>query len=122
MKNEIVNRLNHIEEQDGIPPTEVIAFNFGLMESDQGFVMYLVGGFEYSEEDDDWACIDMPEKTYRYLRLPDSIQSASWEQVLEQSYATLKELESEGIFKHNMLRNAQALTTGFDDGELIKIR
>jgi hypothetical protein len=122
MKKEIVDWLNNIEKQDGIPPDSVIAFNLGLMESDQGFMMYFVGAFEYSEDDDDWACIEPPTKPHRYLKLPNKVQNETWETILEICKNALTELEKDGSLKITLLKSAKAITTGFDGGELIKIR
>lgn len=122
MKTEIIDWLRNIEKQDGTPPDSVIAFNLGLMESDQGYMMYFVGALEYSEGDDDWACIEPPTKPYRYLKLPDKIQKESWETILDLCEKALTELESDGTLNTNLIKNAKAVTTGFDDGELVKIR
>lgn len=122
MKIEIIDWLKNIEKQDGTPPDSVIAFNLGLMESDQGYMMYLVGAFEYSEDDDDWACIEPPTKPYRYLKLPDKVQNESWETILDLYKKALTELESDGTLNTTLIKNAKAITTGFDDGELVKIR
>ncbi|MWW26885.1 hypothetical protein [Algibacter lectus] len=122
MKKEIIDWLFNIEKIDGIPPNSLIAFNLGLIESEQGFMIYFVGAFEYSEDDDDWACIEPPTKPYRYLKLPDKVQKESWESVLELCKNTLTELENEGSLNKTLIKNAKAITTGFDEGELIKIR
>lgn len=122
MKTEIIDWLKNIEKQDGTPPDSVIVFNLGLMESDQGYMMYFVGAFEYSEEDDDWACIEPPTKPYRYLKLPDKVQKESWETILDLCEKALTELESDGTLNTTLIKNAKAITTGFDDGELVKIR
>lgn len=122
MNEEIIKWLEVIEQNDGTPPEEVIAFNFGLFESNQGWMMYLVGGFEYSEDDDDWACIELPKDDYRYYRLPDKLQTKSWEEILKLTVFTLKELEKEGLLNKTLLKKAKAITTGFDEGELSKIR
>lgn len=122
MKIEIIDWLKNIEKQDGTPPDSVIAFNLGLMESDQGYMMYFVGAFEYSEDDDDWACIEPPTKPYRYLKLPDKVQNESWETILDLSKKALTELESDGTLNATLIKKAKAITTGFDDGELVKIR
>ena len=122
MKEVMINWLNNIQRIDGIPPKEVIAFNFGLFESTAGFMMYLVGGFEYSEENDDWACIKMPTSEHRYLLLPHYIQSQTWELVLGQCVTNLKELELEGKLNLPLFESVIAITTGFDEGDLIKIR
>jgi hypothetical protein len=122
MKIEIIDWLKNIEKQDGTPPDSVIAFNLGLMESDKGYMMYFVGAFEYSEEDDDWACIEPPTKPYRYLKLPDKVQKESWETILDLCTKALIELESNGTLNTTLIKNAKAITTGFDGGELVKIR
>jgi len=122
MKKEIIDWLKNIEKKDGMPPNSVIAFNLGLMESDQGYMMYFVGAFEYTVDDDDWACIEPPTKPYRYLKMPDKVQNESWETILELCKKTLTELESDGTLNTTLIKNAQAITTGFDDGVLEKIR
>jgi hypothetical protein len=122
MKNEIIDWLKNIEKQNGTPPDSVIAFNLGLMESDQGYMMYFVGAFEYSEDDDDWACIEPPTKAYRYLKLPDKIQNESWETILDLCKKALTELESDGTLNTTLIKNGKAITIGFDNGELVKIR
>ncbi len=122
MEKDIIDWLNNIEQQDGTPPDTVVAFNLGLMESDQGYMMYFVGAFEYSEDDDDWACIEPPSKPYRYFRLPDKVQNESWEAILDLCKNTLTVLENDGSLNTTLIKNAKAITTGFDEGDLIKIR
>ena len=122
MKEEVMHWLQTIVKHEGFPTDKVIAFNVGLFESDRGYMMYLVDSLEYSAEDDDWACVGPPKKEYRYLRFPDDVQSQSWEEILATSVETLRELENEGLLHKTLLMNAKAITTGFDDGELIKIR
>lgn len=122
MKDEIILWLNAIEKNEGVPPDEVIAFNFGLYEAESGYMMYLVGGFEYSEENDDWACIELLSSKNFYFELPVELQSRSWIFVLDHCASLFKELEAEGKLNKCFLSKAKAITTGFDDGDLIKIR
>ena len=122
MKKGLIDWLNNIQKIDGIPPKEVIAFNFGIYESETGYKIYLVGSFEYDENDDDWACIEMPTKSHRYFDLPKELQSKAWDEILNTCSKSLIELEKEGKLKIDLLKNAIAITAGFDDGELIKIR
>ena len=122
MKDQIKNWLKFVESIDGIPPKEVVAFNFGIFESTEGVLMYLVGSFEYSEENDDWAKLEAPDKAYRYIRLPDELQEANPELSVDTVADVLAEMEEEGLFKKGILKNAQAICCGFDDGELVKIR
>lgn len=121
MKEDIVNWINNIQKLDGIPPKEVVAFNFGIFQNEVGYVMYLVGSFEYDENDDDWASIELPKAVYRYLNIPAS-QSKKWDFILHYCSSLLLELEKEGKFNIELFRNAIAITTGFDDGDLVKIR
>ena len=122
MKDQIQNWLSIIESMDGIAPPEVVAFNFGLFESTEGYLMYLVGGFEYDENDDDWAALGPPDKAYRYIRLPDELQDQPWDDILDVVADVLAEMEEDGLFHKGILKNAKAICCGFDDGELVKIR
>ena len=122
MKENLIKWIRNIQQQDGVPPKEVIAFNFGIYEDENGYRMYLVGSFEYDENDDDWASIELPTKLHRYLSLPKELESQSWDEVLEYCANELKELEKEGKLNIPLLENAVAITTGFDDGDLIRIR
>lgn len=122
MKDLLLKWLQTIEKHDGIPPKEVIAFNIGMYESEAGYSMYLVGGFEYSDDNDDWACLDVPTSDYRHLFLPDELQSKAPDAVAEYCASALKELEADGILATTLVKNAIAITIGFDDGDLIKIR
>ena len=122
MKQELINWLNNIQKIDGIPPIEVIAFNFGIYESEAGYKIYFVGSFEYDENDDDWACIKMPTESHRYFDLPKELQIKDSDEILTVCAKSLTELEKEGNLKIDLLKNAIAITIGFDEGELIKIR
>lgn len=122
MKQELINWLNNIQKNDGIPPIEVIAFNFGIYESEAGYKIYFVGSFEYDENDDDWACIEMPTESHRYFDLPKELQIKDSDEILTVCAKSLTELEKEGNLKIDLLKNAIAITIGFDEGELIKIR
>ncbi|MFN8360434.1 MAG: hypothetical protein U0264_11020 [Candidatus Kapaibacterium sp.] len=122
MKDLLLKWLQTIEKHDGIPPEEVIAFNFGMYETEAGYSMYLVGGFEYSDDNDDWACLDVPTSDYRHLFLPDELQSIAPGAVAEYCAKIFKELEAEGKLATTLVKNAIAITIGFDDGVLIKIR
>ena len=64
----------------------------------------------------------MPTKLHRYLNLPEELASQPWDEVLEYCANELKELEKEGKLNIPLLENAVAITTGFDDGDLIRIR
>ena len=122
MKDQIQNWLKYVESLDGIAPKEVIAFYFGLFESTEGKLMYLVGSFEYSDKNTDWAKLEAPDKAYRYIRLPEELQEEDNDTIVDTIADVLAEMEEDGFFKKGMLKNAQAICCGFDDGDLVKIR
>ncbi|MBE8727194.1 hypothetical protein [Flavobacterium hungaricum] len=122
MKDDILNWIDNIQQIDGIPPKEIIAFNFGVFEDENGYSIYLVGSFEYDENDDDWACLELPAQVHRYFKLPNKFANVDWEHVLDAVSKVFKELQKEGEFDIPLFENAIAITTGFDDGDLIKIR
>lgn len=122
MKEDILQWIDNIQRMDGNLAKEVVAFNFGIFEDEIGYTLYLIGSLEYDQNDDDWACVELPTQLYRYLKLPVQLASENWEFVLDTITNTLKELEKEGKFDIQLFENAIAITTGFDDGDLIKIR
>lgn len=122
MKEDIIKWIDNIQQRDGIPPKEVVAFNFGIFENENGYVLYLVGSFDYDENDDDWASLELPVESYRYLNFPIAFKTKKWDLILSYCSNLLSELEAEGKLNIPLLQNAIAITTGFDDGDLIKIR
>lgn len=122
MKEDIIKWIDNIQQKDGIPPKEVIAFNFGIFENESGYVLYLVGSFDYDVNDDDWASLELPVEPYRYLNFPTTFKTKKWDLILSYCSSLLSELETEGKLNIPLLQNAIAITTGFDDGDLIKIR
>jgi len=122
MKEDILQWIDGIQQMDGIPAKEVVAFNFGIFEEEIGYTLYLIESFEYDKNDDDWACVELPTQLYRYLKLPAQFASENWEFVLDAITNTLKELEKEGKFNIPLFKNAIAITTGFDDGDLVRIK
>lgn len=122
MKENIIEWIDNIQQIDGVSPKEVIAFNFGIFEDENGYVLYLAESFEYDETDDDWASLELPVELHRYLKMPIEFASENWDFVLENTSEVLKALEKEGKFDIPLFENAIAITTGFDDGDLIKIR
>lgn len=122
MKEEIITWLDNLQKETGLPPKEVIAFNLGLFEGESGYMMYLVGAYEYTEDSDDWASLKMPASPIMYYKLPDNMNEEDWESVLDNCVRELKELESAGKLNIPLFENAIAITTGFDDGDLVRIR
>ena len=104
------------------PDKSIIAFNFGLFESEDGYTIYLIGSKEFDEDDPDWATnIDFePEEKYFPLATED-YNHLKWEQVLQKIKTQLEDFSKTDKFKSSFFSKAKAITTGFDDGDLERI-
>jgi hypothetical protein len=106
------------------PSESLIAYNFGIFESDKGYIMYLVGSNTYDKNDDGWTAGfgDYTPKD-RYLKLPgDEFKNLDSEGVQEKIEKTIKEFLKTEAFKNSFLNKAKAITTGFDDGDLVRLK
>ena len=105
------------------PGKDIKALNFGLFESDEGFMIYLTGSKVYDYPNDDWATeTDFePIALYKYLLLnTDDTKNLEWDQLLEKVKMALENV----IAKHpnyHLFKN-RTVTVGFDDGDLILIK
>lgn len=117
MKEKIHTWLDQIEKEVRIPQY-IIVLNFGLYDTERGYCIYLVGASEYDETNDGWA---------------DDVENLPHEFFLEiETQCDWKEFQAQvrGILADEIkLRTANTsspfynkiITTGFDDGELIRI-
>ena len=55
MKEDIRHWIQQINDET-ILPSDIVAFIFGLFESEERYCIYLTGSIFYDESDDDWAC------------------------------------------------------------------
>lgn len=103
------------------PPSSVVAFNVGLFETADGFSAYLVGADRYDEEDSEWACDETFSPSERYFPIAAG-RFSNWEQVeVAVADAVRAFLQSpEGI--GSCLDAAEAVTVGFDEGDLQRVR
>ena len=53
------------------PPSDIIAYWFGLLETTVGYEIYLIGSKQYDKNDDDWACFNDFEPKEKYLEIPE---------------------------------------------------
>ncbi|MDX5345607.1 MAG: hypothetical protein LPK19_00025, partial [Hymenobacteraceae bacterium] len=107
------------------PGKSIVAFNFGLFEDEEegGYAMYLLGSKNYDENDDSWASEEdyAPEENYFPLN-SDEFFKLDGEEVQEKVVTIISRFVRSDAFNNSFLRNAKAITTGFDDGELVRIR
>jgi hypothetical protein len=117
--NSWIRKINVAEK----PKSEIIAYNFGLLERENGFAMYIIGSMEYDAEDDDWACNTDFEPKNKYLDLPmEYAEGKGWEDILIASTELIKNYLKSNDFQTSIFKNAKAITTGFDDGDLVRIK
>jgi len=116
---EWITLLNKAEN----PSTEITAFNFGLFQTEAGYCMYLTGSKRFDAEDDDWAVEVDFEPKEKYLEIdPPFSKELTWDKVLDIAVIVIKSYVGSVEFENSILGRAEAVTTGFDDGELIRIK
>ncbi|HEV2800713.1 MAG TPA: hypothetical protein VGW12_09460 [Pyrinomonadaceae bacterium] len=104
-------------------PRGIAAYNFGIFESESGYIVYLVGSGEYDPEDDDWACNEDYVPREKYFELPRSFTGRKqWPGVQREVARLVKQFINSPEFKRSLLARASAITVGFDDGELQRVR
>ena len=120
MNNEIKEWLKDINNTT--LPNDVIALNFGLFETEDGYGLYMIGATEYNEDDEDWACEPVVYKSsYLILEAPE-LKTMNWEGVLDTMVKILTEALSVYLSDKQSPFYGKIITTGFDDGELVRIK
>ena len=114
--------INKIESTD-LPTDKIIAFNFGLFESSESYMIYLIGSEKYDTEDEDWACDVQYEPKDKYFDLYHAdLNNAEWEFVLDFSIKLIKDFMKTEDYKNCFLSKSEYITTGFDDGNLTRLK
>jgi hypothetical protein len=117
--NDWMTRLNKTEK----PGTDIVAFNYGLFETAEGYTIYLIGAKEFHEDDEDWATEVDFEPNEKYLPInPNETKGLEWNQVLDKAVDTITKYIHSENFKVSILKDAEAITTGFDDGDITRIK
>jgi hypothetical protein len=110
-------------EKEYAPPAEITALNFGMLQSDKGYMVYITGAEIYDANDDDWAGeIDyQPPRKDKYLLLPRELtKGLKWPKVLELIADALKQItrgNSLGLLFAN-----RVIVAGYDDSALILVK
>lgn len=102
------------------PGEDIIAYYFGIFEGTEGYEVYLVGSKGFDEDDDDWACNNDFEPANKYFSLKQP--GADWEQILEDVKKNIETFTRQDSFKNSFLDKAEAIATGFDEGDLYRIK
>ncbi len=114
--------LNNLNKTETIDP-QIVAFNFGLFETSEGYIMYLIGSKTFDPNDDDWAAnIDFEPKE-KYLHFDrEEVATENWQEFLHISTELLGDYIHSDKYPFSILKDAEAVTTGFDDGVLVRIK
>lgn len=117
--NDWITRLTRNEK----PMADILAFNFGLFETENGYTIYVIGSKTFDEEDPDWAKeVDFEPKD-KYLEIsPDETKGLEWNEILEKAKVTIEQFVLSDKFDNSLMKDAKAITTGFDDGDLLRIK
>lgn len=117
--HEWVDNINKTERID----KTIIAFNFGLFESKEGFTMYLNGSKVFDKNDNDWAVnMDFEPKQKYFSFGPELLKDKDWQDILKYAESLVQTYVKSEDFKTSIFAQAIAITVGFDDGELTIIK
>jgi len=122
IKKKVKKWIEDIAKRETLPE-RIIAVNIGMYETDGGYALYLYGSEKYDEEDSDWACEPEFELSGSYLMLTgDDFESIDWESFQNCIIDALKEIIDSGENTINRFLGSRIVTTGFDDGDLTRIK
>ncbi|MFD1186274.1 hypothetical protein [Pontibacter rugosus] len=117
--NNWLDRINKTETVDD----RIIALNFGLFEAENGYTLYLTGSECFDEEDDTWATnIDFEPKEKYFVLSSSLVKGKEWQEVLTVSKELVTEYLNAVNLSNTIFKHVKAITIGFDDGNLIRIK
>lgn len=113
-----ITRINDKE----LIPHAIKAFNFGIIETENDYQMYLVGAHNYDTLNDDWACEEDFIPKEKYLSLGTYSKKWRWEEIQSIVKSGIEQFMETKIFPLTFVHKAEFITTGFDDGELQQVK
>lgn len=120
MKKQIEDWLLELSHNEVIPEN-IVALNFGIFESENGYCVYLIGSESYDVDDDDWACDVDYEPVDKYLNIEGVDVGVDSDKFLNEVITILLDIISLEKVSAWLL-HTKYITVGFDDGVLEKIR
>jgi hypothetical protein len=122
LETDIAAWLGRIVSSD-TPKQGVKAFNVGLFEIPGGYGAYLIGSKRFDPHDSDWALRKDFIPSERKIVLPLlKTGSITWQTVLSGTVDALRAFLSSPVGASSFLAHAEAVTTGFDDGDLVRVK
>jgi hypothetical protein len=104
------------------PDKSIVAYNFGLFETSNGYTAYLIGSKTYDPEETDWATEVDFAPTLKYYELPSlNFKHLQFDVAQSNIKQMIKEFMKSSIYKQSFFMHAKAITIGFDDGDLEEI-
>lgn len=119
MKDKIEKWLQQIVVSECVP-TDIVAFNFGIFEVDDGYCIYLIGSKYYDESDDDWVCSVDYEPKEKYLEITNT--EMDWEEFQKNVEKIVSNYILEKGISETSFFSGKIVTVGFDDGALERIK
>ena len=108
--------------QSSPPPEDIVAYNFGIFESEGGYTLHLIGSREYDPDNDDWACREDYVPVEKYFELPKSFgNGGDWRGVQHKVVGLIKRFIGSSEPTGSPFTRASAITVGFDDGDLERV-
>lgn len=117
---ELASWLGRVSAKE-TPPNSVVAYNIGLFETTDGFSAYLIGADAFDQDNADWACEVSFTPEERYFPIPKSAAACDWKEVHDAVADAVRMYLSSGDGKKSFLASADAITVGFDDGDLERL-
>lgn len=109
--------------QEGPPAASVNAFNVGLFETPDGYSAYLIGSERFDPEDSDWACHEAFTPNERYFPMAaNQFGFRNWKDVQKATVDATRAFLESADGKRTYLASATAVTVGFDDGDLQRVK
>ncbi len=105
------------------PGNEIKAINFGILQTEESYSIYLIGSVEYDPNDDDWACNEdfIPDEKYFALTKQEIIDK-DWTMVQDMIINVIKSFLDSELYNDSILKAVDHITCGFDGGSLEKIK
>ncbi len=102
------------------PGSDIVAYNFGLFEGENGYYNFLTGITDYDEEDPHCHCNVDFVPNHKYYELSGSA-GTNWHEIQAAVEVFVKRYISAPVRQASFLSIAQVVTVGFDDGDLVKV-
>ena len=102
-------------------PQGIAAFHFNLYDSPKSHDIEVVGCPTYDPADPDWACDDIFMSAQPRFELPHNVVGKTWERGLGAALRMLQSYVAGESSGANRLRQGEAVSVGFVDGELVPI-